>query len=156
MVRIYDKHGPVRVELQLRSERAELAVLELMACSSEDEVELRARGLLIDYLEFVDRDSDSNMGRRKRLPWWASFVEGVARVRHLIPRAAKSLDRCVGWIQQKVAPSIAMAMAYAGEQGQSLTDWALGMFEAGSKRWTAWQAASVESLSLVGSRESYA
>lgn len=154
MVRIYDQHGYVRCELQLRKERADWAFRHLLWFQSSSgaeprpfaDAEVEARGLLRDYVDFVDRESDSNMTRREALPWWSTFIEGAAKVRHVIARAARSLERSREWIESKVRPTIAMVMAVASSEGKSMADWCMDVLQNGSRRWSAWQHSLVRSL----------
>lgn len=144
MVRLYDEHGFVRLELQLRRERAWAALADLLWVSGQSprdltEAEPLARGILVDFLNFVDQASDSNITRRRLLPWWSAFVGGVAKLRHLLPRVQKSLERSVAWVKKTVAPTIAVCMASAMRAGESIDSWAASIFEEGSRRWNAWQ-----------------
>lgn len=142
--RIYDQHGFVRCELQLREERAHAALLELLYLDDDrtlrpDGHELTARGLLIDYLEFVDATTSTNTTRRERLPWWAAFVEGAVRVRHIFARVKQSLERIDRWISKTVIASLATLRMAATAAGHDANQWLHERIREGEQRMNAWQ-----------------
>lgn len=87
LVRIYDKAAErgfvdgrhwVRVELQLRRDRAEAFVL------AQGDVGYKFAGVLTNYVRFVDVPDDSVDNNRWRWPckaYWAALVDGAQRIR---------------------------------------------------------------------------
>ena len=79
ILRIYDRRGPTRVELQMCGEYAHGAG-EKLAESSINEWPTLTRGLILHYCNFVDRSADERATRCPRLPWWRDFVEDVEKI----------------------------------------------------------------------------
>lgn len=87
LFRIYDKaveRGRVgehwiRVEMQLRDDRA-LEFLKLAEPIGE-----RFRGVLYNYLRYVDDNGDSNRWRWDMKPYWAALLENVERIKLYTP-----------------------------------------------------------------------
>lgn len=88
MIRIYDKAAErgfadqhwIRVELQLRQERAGDFVRELLQRRSD--VGLLFRGVLYNYLRYVDDPyTDSNKWRWPLKAYWAQLLDGIGRIR---------------------------------------------------------------------------
>lgn len=156
---IYDGRGFVRVELRLSRERATDGVCRvLLGCSSgerwsgwipELDGERIARGLLMDALAFVDRSQNGKVERCPVLPWWATFVEGVVRVRHVIPRVAAGVERATRWVCRQVMPTLALVCEYMESQEVDCRSWLLHeVLDKGRARWSAWQKSLVRGLGL--------
>jgi hypothetical protein len=108
MVRVYDRRGPTRVELEVKAERAVLLWRSLLAVDLED---WSAAGLaeLRAFVDFRDRSSGVRPDCCKLLPWWAAFVEGAGRSAVCIPREPQTLERAVHWLRLSVSPTLALA-----------------------------------------------
>ncbi len=107
LVRFYDMRGPTRVELEVHKERASMLWQVLDDIKQED---WSAAGLayLVDFVDFRDRSADPNVGRCPRLDWWDSFTEGAGRLALPLPRKAPTLDSQKDWIENGVAPTLAV------------------------------------------------
>lgn len=79
MIRIYDRRGPTRVELQLVKGYAHGGERELFETPLQD-WPATIRGMMRHFCDFVDRDSDPRVTRCTSLPWWAAFVEGSEKI----------------------------------------------------------------------------
>lgn len=88
MIRIYDKAAErgftdrhwIRVELQLRQDRAGEFVHELLARKSD--VGLLFRGVIYNYLRYVEPDDfDSNRWRWPCKDYWEKLLDGIGRIR---------------------------------------------------------------------------
>ncbi len=128
MVRVYDRRGPTRVELEVKAERAVLLWRCLIATSEEGwsaagMAELRA------FVDFRDRSSGVRPDYCELLPWWAEFVEGAERRAVCIPRERQTLERAVSWLRLSVAPTLALAYDVLGP------DLVRGMLDAGRERY---------------------
>jgi hypothetical protein len=128
MVRVYDRRGPTRVELEVKAERAVLLWRSLIATSEEGwsaagMAELRA------FVDFRDRSSGVRPDYCELLPWWAEFVEGAERRAVCIPRERQTLERAVSWLRLSVAPTLALAYDVLGP------DLVRGMLDAGRERY---------------------
>lgn len=104
---VYDRRGPVRLELRLFGERAALAgpVLSLPV----SEWSRAFMGLLRGVVDFVDRGQAVRAEDCPLLPAWAAFVAGAARVVvRLAGAAAPSLERAREWVLTQVAKTLHM------------------------------------------------
>lgn len=82
--RIYDKaaescteYSWVRVEVQLRSERAFEFINEYLSCQNLSELYL---GLVLNYLRYVEPNGDSNKRRWPLTAYWSNFCGSVSAV----------------------------------------------------------------------------
>lgn len=90
LLRVYDRRGPVRLELELKHDAAKAAGL-MMLLGVEDR-EKEARVWLRHCVEFVDSGKDARIGRCPLLPWWSEFVGDTPRTKPLRP-VKESLSR---------------------------------------------------------------
>lgn len=107
MVRVYDRRGPTRLEMEWKGERAVLLWRRLLACaeegwSAEAMSELRA------YLDFRDRSASVRPDCCPLLAWWSALTDGAGRSCVTIPRAVRTLDDKRAWLRHQVAPVLAM------------------------------------------------
>lgn len=85
-IRIYDKAAErgfkdrhwIRVEIQLRSERAKNAAFDLIKSGS---IGMTASGILRNYLMFRIPGSDTNKSRWPVSLWWEYLLENMERIR---------------------------------------------------------------------------
>jgi len=121
LVRIYDAARSrgleqiqwTRVELQLRSERAEEAC-KLIA-SAGDVAPLV--GVLRSHVDFLDPDSlgdQVNMSRRPIASWWQALTQGVERLRLHVSRVQKTVEDVVSWLHRQCAPSLGLILNVPG------------------------------------------
>ena len=129
LVRIYDRRGPTRVELEVHGKRAEFLWSVLDAAALED-WSLGCLGYLSDFLDFRDRSANSNVGRCPRLDWWESFTSGAGRLALPLPRKAPTLDSTQAWIEGQVAPALSVISEYVPDA----TEWIKGLLKDGRKR----------------------
>jgi DNA relaxase NicK len=106
----YDERGFTRCELRLRRERAEAARWALLGPPGA--FLAAAVGLIRGMVDFVEASADENATRRPLLAWWASFVDGAARIVQELPeRVASSVERKVAWIVGTVSRTLAALVA---------------------------------------------
>lgn len=79
VLRVYDRRGPTRVELQLSREHAHGAAPHLLDTPLTDWPGL-IRGFMRDYCDFIDASADKRPTRCPLLPWWAGFVEHAEKI----------------------------------------------------------------------------
>ncbi len=79
LIRIYNRRGPTRVELELVGPYAHGGERMLFRTPLA-EWPTTIRGMIRDFCDFVDRDSDPRVTRCELLPWWAAFVEGSEKI----------------------------------------------------------------------------
>jgi hypothetical protein len=122
LIRIYDKaietntvgHW-VRVELQLRRERAQAAVTEILA--AVDSVCEKICAWLLGYLDFKQAsDTDSNKSRWQTATWWTKFLRYVKKARLVTPHIVHTLDDVIRWLEMQVAMSLAVVKISLGEK----------------------------------------
>lgn len=119
LIRVYDKaaerglppdHHWVRVELQLRDERA-----SVFAFSSEPVGEL-FRGVLVNYVRYVDDPGgDSNRWRWPLKSYWADLIDGVSRIRlYTAPGIEYNISQLDTFVFDQAANAVAAAMQIYG------------------------------------------
>lgn len=112
MVRVYDRRGPTRLEMEWKGDRAVLLWRRLLKCA-EDRWSLEAMSELRAFLDFrkLDHGLDGKpIAPRYRylLPWWELVTEGAGRSCVSIPREARTLEDKRAWLRHQVAPVLAM------------------------------------------------
>lgn len=111
LMRVYDKRGPVRCELQLNKERA-AAVCRVLAEREFAEWSCYGLGVLRDFVDFVDSESSLNRSRQALLGWWAEFLGGAERAGlRLSAREVKPLEAVRHWVRKQVSASLAVLCA---------------------------------------------
>ena len=117
LLRIYDKAAEqklndehwVRVEIQLRHERAHALFLLLVSENSVEDFDIGA--VLLAVLDFKTPTDDENKSRWPTVSWWAEFVNTVSRIRLSKARVmADSIEKSKRWIHHQVAPTLAFLM----------------------------------------------
>jgi DNA relaxase NicK len=107
LMRIYDKRGLVRVELQTRAKRAEKVAWDVLVQPIPDWPEL-AKSHLRDYIDFENDGIP--------LPWWQEFIDTTSRARLTVTDAReKELERLTDWLMKQVAPSYSAVIDVIGE-----------------------------------------
>lgn len=114
-VRVYDRRGPTRLEMEWKGERAVALWGCLMACdekgwSNAALTELRA------FLDFRDRSASIHPRLCPLLPWWSLIVAGAGRDALCMPRKPSSLESQRQWLRAQVAPVLALV-------ADSVPDW---------------------------------
>lgn len=107
MVRVYDRRGPTRFEMEWKGERAVLLWRRLLACAEEG-WSLAAMSELRAFLDFRDRSSGVRPDCCPLLPWWEEMTVGAGRSCVSIPREARTLEDKRAWLRHQVAPVLAM------------------------------------------------
>lgn len=118
MFRIYDKAYErglpedahwVRVEMQLRNDRA------LAFVSQPEPIGERFRGVLLNYVRFVDDNGDSNRWRWPMKDYWAALVDGVGRIRlYVKPGIEYNIHQLDNFVFGQAANAVAAAMQIYG------------------------------------------
>lgn len=96
VLRIYDRRGPTRVELQLTGGYAHNAGELLLTDPIEDWPRL-IRGLIRHYCDFVDGAADDRPSRCPLLPWWKGFVLEAEKI-SVTPEAHESRTTLIGQV----------------------------------------------------------
>lgn len=101
-LRVYDYHGPVRLELECRAKRADLIARDVLP-NNPDEWSDKAIPHLRDFLD-VDTD------------YWRDFVKQHARAnRTIIDARTNEVARITWWLFKQVSPSLSLLVDLYGE-----------------------------------------
>jgi hypothetical protein len=132
MLRIYDRRGGTRVELQLRGDHAKAVGKALPLVGDFPGTVV---GAIRSYFDCVDRGSDSCISRCELLPWWAAWCDGIVKFRASVWRPAPTFESASRWVEDALAPTLAAVMRARGRQGSV---WLRQLLEEdGPRRWNA-------------------
>lgn len=106
-VRVYDRRGPVRLEMEWKGERAVLLWRRLLAVA-ESGWSCAALTELRAFLDFRDRSASIHPVLCPLLPWWAEIVAGAGRDAVMLPRERPTLESQQEWLVRQVAPVLAL------------------------------------------------
>lgn len=107
-VRVYDRRGATRFEMELKGKRSIDLWARFMAASEEMAPQL-ALGVVRDFIDFKDRCFAENTKDCPMLPWWASFTDWAGKQVCVIPRRPVTLEKVRQWLKKAVAGSLAAA-----------------------------------------------
>lgn len=109
-LRVYDRRGFTRVELQTRDKRAH-AIVESLFVELPEQWGNLAISHLRDYLDvYQDEDKETLAG------WWAELVGAVVRANMTVTDAKQvELYRLQKWIVHQVAPALSVIADTVGE-----------------------------------------
>jgi DNA relaxase NicK len=128
-IRLYDKAAEqhargklyvghwVRVEMQLRAQRADAAVRHILA--HPDDWQPQACGWLLNALDFKTVGADSNKSRWATADWWLEFLAVASKERLYISRRVPSIDDVIDWLKDQVAPSLLVVQTAIGKDALS-------------------------------------
>lgn len=131
--RCYDRRGFTRFELELKGETAQLAADELLALvrAGGEGFALASLGWVRRFVDFVQRDSDTNASRCELLCWWDEFVGSAAKARvKLTGAVVRTLEQVVAWFENQNAPLLAVLL-----QALGLSE-VLRLAQVGKRRWS--------------------
>ena len=123
MIRIYDKRGPTRLEMEFRDKWAN-KVCEILATSPAKYWLFECMGILRDFVDFVDAEvSGENISRAPLLSWWDTFIDGAEKAELQIGRTqqaitAMSMERYL----QRLLPTLCVMRHGLGVSLDSLAD----------------------------------
>jgi Replication initiation factor len=124
-LRIYDKRGPTRIELQTRSKYAGAVAKSLFERREDEPGQAEfVIGCLREFCDFGAQDGVHGIRDIDLLPWWREFIGSAERIGQLVndPREHVSVDRTLRWIDRAVVPSLAMSLQCYGDAGRRLLD----------------------------------
>lgn len=107
-VRVYDRRGSTRLEMELKEERAKLLWARFLSTADEGQWSALALGVVRDFIDFKDCASAENPKDRVMLPWWAAFTAWAGKVHFIIPKQPVTLEKSRQWLKKQVAGSFAM------------------------------------------------
>lgn len=102
-IRVYDQHGPVRCEFEVKGDRASLVARSFLPAGVGEWPQL-AMAHLRDYIDVFR-------------PWWDEFVSGIARAgAKLVDAMSLTLSRVDGWLKKQAGPSLSALYAALGDE----------------------------------------
>ena len=141
LLRVYDMRGYNRVELELRKNRADLVVKDLLKYD-HDSWSSRFLCHLRDFVDVIDPLTGSgNKSRADLCPLWSDFIKAseAAKIRFDIERP--SLQRTQNWIEKSVITSLATLL----ESKSVDMAWLVGQIEVGRSKMSSYQRLLVTS-----------
>lgn len=145
LLRVYDRRGPTRVELEVHGKRAQMLWAVLDGAALED-WSAGCLAYLVDFVDFRERAADPNIGRCPRLAWWEDFSNGAGRLALPLPRKAPTLDSSREWVESQVAPVLSLV----AEAVPDATDWLRAVLRDGRTRRKPHHAAMLAAVKLGG------
>jgi DNA relaxase NicK len=98
MIRVYDKRGFTRLEIEFKDKRADLVAKQLLALPEERLWFTVAQAHLLDYVDF-------------KTDWWDAFVVANKRAGATISNPTEvSMGKLVTWIDKQVGPALSVAI----------------------------------------------
>ncbi len=96
MIRVYDKRGFIRLEIELKERRADLVGRQLFGCSDESEW----FGIMVSHVrDFVDFEAS----------WWDDFTNGAARAWATVGNAKDlTMAKLLHWFDLQVSPALSV------------------------------------------------
>jgi len=114
-IRFYDKAAQLgidqhwtRAEIQLRSERAQVAAQ--IYCNSLEPAQI-ATGIMNTYFTVINND-DSNKSRCSTQEWWSNWLASTEKLKLSIDKVKKTVLQVADYIRRQYAPSLAMLKEY--------------------------------------------
>jgi DNA relaxase NicK len=102
MIRVYDRRGITRAEMECKQERAQLVAVSLFTSMPERWFEL-AISHLRDFLDI-------------RTEWWDLFVGSVQRAFAKVTDLRRvALEKIISWVDTQVAPSLSVLVDTLGD-----------------------------------------
>jgi len=116
-LRVYDKGlesgggmDCIRWELESRKEAAETMAVAL---ADQDWGQVMA-SRLVGFVDFRDVESHSEVEKRERAPWFQMLVGLARKASAYLPKAARTVDELVDWLDNAVGPSLAVVVKVWG------------------------------------------
>jgi DNA relaxase NicK len=108
-LRVYNKRGYPRLEIEYRKERANAVSSDVLICHPDCWADFMVEHLL-DFIDLVD------VGSGERLAFWQEFINGRKRAGLEISDARiTDLNKKLSWLGRQVSPTLAMVYEVFGE-----------------------------------------
>ncbi len=131
-LRVYNRRGFTRSELQLRRGHAQNMFDKLMATDLQDYPALFL-GALRSHVDFVDRKASTNINRAPLLPFWSNFVALCQKVKLAPARVQSGASKYL----QHVIKCVFMVHVYGSlmaRKGIPFSDALFGLYTIGSEK----------------------
>lgn len=140
LVRFYDKKSQAkleypltRIEIEIKGQLASQIFNQFLETSEYLWPQV-CFGLLIERIDFRQRDVDSNISRCPQLPWWQNFIKNKPTIKPKITNSRrkppKKVEEIWTWLKSKVSPSLALIYSIYGQEAIS------DLINIGEKRFT--------------------
>jgi len=98
MIRVYDKRGFTRLELELKDERANLVAMELFKA---DDISKWYEIMIGHLRDFVDFDTE----------WWSEFIGNMGRAWAILSSPKEiEIERILNWLDHQVMPALSVVV----------------------------------------------
>jgi hypothetical protein len=165
-LRVYDKAresggevDAIRWELQLRGDRAKDAVVSLALMGLDSPLDVRmgewAASQLVRFVDFREREQDSNVTRCDRLPWFIALVLNAEKARAVVVPPPLTCERLHDYAD-KALPSMLLTLARSARHirgSLSPEAYIMAMLAKGQERLSARHSLALRSLESSVSRE---
>lgn len=106
--------GWIRTEIQSRRKRAEKLVDYVIA---NEDIGGVAKGILKNYIAFLEKGEDTNKGRWLNTSWWDEYLGEVDKLPLTMVAPDRTIERTKAWLDKQIAPSLGMIyMAFGGDE----------------------------------------
>ena len=97
MIRVYNRRGFTRLEIELKKDRADLIAKQIFNASDVSEWWAIMISHLRDYIDF-------------KTEWWEEFVNGIGRANAIVSNPKEiSSERLVRWLERQVSAPLSVA-----------------------------------------------
>jgi len=117
-VRIYNRRGLTRLELELKGQRAEM--LPKKWANAPVFFGAFAVGMLRDFLDFVESSKRPNTAPLQ--PWWAAMVERFERIPMRIKPGEITVDGRWEWLKRQTSASLLMIIRASGGESEKIIE----------------------------------
>lgn len=107
----------IRVELELKAERANEAVRYLLSKVGEEDWGACVASWILGLLDFKEPGADANKSRWRTAEWWEAFLEFEKKSRLTIAKSERTVDEARAWVDQQVGPTLfVVCMAFGHDE----------------------------------------
>lgn len=104
-MRVYDKHGYTRLEVEFKSEKADQVAHDIFDCKDEVLALRFAMGHVMDYVEFFSE-------------WWQYFVSNFERLYAKLPKDVQeiTIEKIKLWFESQIASAFYVMGSLEGQE----------------------------------------
>jgi phage replication initiation protein len=104
----------IRTEMELKNNRADAAAQYIY--THREDWQIEAAGWLLNFLDYKDPGTDSNVSRWDTSPFWSAFVEDAKKSRIVSVQQERTVEDVRDWIDRQVTPSLFVLEATVGHE----------------------------------------
>jgi len=128
-LRVYDRRGPTRFEMEVKGDRAGL-LWEYLLKHDEEDWSGAAMAHLRDFIDFRDRSQGQQPRACPLLEWWSAIVADAGRTALPIPRKPRTFAGAVATVEYQWSATVAMV----ADSQPDPEGYLLGLLELGRDR----------------------